>query len=247
MDYYDLITISTRFMAIMNPTTPEKVVRAGEMAALTAGDRVIEFGCGYGTILSLWGERFGISGRGIDLREEACRRAAETIASGGLSDRIAITRGDVLEEMPDASYTCAACIGSSHIWGGFCGALEAMGEWIGDAGRIVIGERYWERASVPPEFSREWGDVLTEYEILSAAGEAGYEVRGVLRATADDWDAYESGNWGGLLAWMAENPDDPALPGVRDYLHRIQDEYAGYGREYMGFALFVLVPASPAP
>lgn len=230
-------------MAIMNPTTPEKVIRAGEVAGLAAGDRVVEFGCGYGTILALWGKRFGIAGRGLDIREDACRRAAELFEKEGLSSRIAISRTDVLAERPDGQYDCAACIGSSHIWGGFAGALEAMGAWLKPDGRIVIGERYWARDGVPPEFAREWCDVLTEYEIVQAARDAGFDLAAIFRASPDDWDAYESGNWQGLLAWMRDHPEDRDADEVREYLYRIQDEYAAYGREYMGFALYVLVPA----
>lgn len=243
MDYFDLISISTRNRAIMNPTTPEKVVMAGEMARLKAGEQVIEFGCGYAAVLALFGERFGIIGRGIDIREDACARAEETLRGAGLAGEIEISCADLLDETPDRAYDLAACVGSSHIWGGFAPALAAMTAWLTPVGRILIGERYWAKEAVPPSFSREWPEVLTEYEIFSAAREAGFEVRGVFRASPEDWDAYESSNWGGLLQWIEEHPDDPQTDEVREYLHRIQDEYAGYGREYMGFALYVLVPA----
>ncbi|MDK2975165.1 MAG: hypothetical protein PWP08_1536 [Methanofollis sp.] len=243
MDYFDLISISTRNSAIMNPTTPGKLAGAGEMARLTAGEQVIEFGCGYGTILALWGERFGIFGRGIDIRKDACIRAEETLLRAGLSERITISCADLRTEIPDRGYDLAVCVGSSHIWGGFSASLSAMAEWLAPEGRIVIGERYWAKESVPPSFSREWPEVLTEYEIFSWARDAGFEIRGVFRASHDDWDAYESSNWGGLLAWLEEHPADPGADEVREYLRRIQDEYAGYGREYMGFALYVLVPS----
>ncbi|WP_298669110.1 cyclopropane-fatty-acyl-phospholipid synthase family protein [uncultured Methanofollis sp.] len=242
MEYFDLISISTSGMAIMNPTTPEKVTRAGAVAGLSAGDRVVEFGCGYGTILALWGKRFGIAGRGLDIREDACRRAVALLEKEGLSSQVEIARADVLNETPDGRYDCAACIGSSHIWGGFAGAIEAMSAWLKPDGRIVIGERYWARDNVPPEFARQWRDVLTEYEIVQAARDAGFDIAATFRASPDDWDTYESGNWQGLLAWLRDHPDGTEADEVREYLYRIQDEYAAYGREYMGFAIYVLVP-----
>lgn len=242
MDYYDLISISTRNMAIMNPTTPEKLRRAGEMAGLAPGEEVIEFGCGYGTVLTTLARGFGIQGRGIDLREYACQRAVEQIAAEGYAELLTVTCADVLDETPDHAYDLAACIGSTHIWGGLAPALEAMAAWLTPDGRMIVGERCWQHAAVPPDFARAWPSVLTEYEIFECARDAGYEMRGVLHATADDWDTYESGNWGGLLAWLHEHPDDKEAKGVREYLHQIQDEFAGYGREYMGFGLYVLVP-----
>ena len=42
-----------------------------------------------------------------------------------------------------------------------------------------------------------------------------------------------------LLARREPHPDREF---IIDYFHRIQDEYFGYGREYMDWAMFVLVP-----
>ena len=55
MDINELITLSQGTLAIMNPTTPEKVLLAGQAAGLREGSRVVEIGCGNGTILALWG------------------------------------------------------------------------------------------------------------------------------------------------------------------------------------------------
>jgi SAM-dependent methyltransferase len=244
MEIHDLVTLSQGALAIMNPTTPEKVNRAGEAAGLTPESRVIEFGCGNGTILSLWAERFGISGLGIDIRPEACARASARIEEAGLSEKIRIRCMDASTFEPeDELFDCAASIGSSHIWGGFEPALDAMQAVVHEAGTIVIGDRFWRSANVPPDFARAWPDVLTGYEILSVAREAGFELAAIVRADDNDWDAYESGIWQCCLRWLTDNPDHPDRDGVAGYLRRIQEEYLGYGREYMGWAIFVLVPA----
>ncbi len=98
----------------------------------------------------------------------------------------------------------------------------------------------WDRT--PPEFAREWPDVLTGYEILGTAREAGFDVAAVVRADGADWDRYESGIWQSVLSWLGNHPDHPDRDFMVDYLRRLQDEYFGYGREYMDWALFVLVP-----
>ncbi len=72
MDINELVSISQGSLAIMNPTTPEKVLAAGRAAGLRRGTRVVETGCGNGTILALWGQEYGISGLGIESREDAC-------------------------------------------------------------------------------------------------------------------------------------------------------------------------------
>jgi SAM-dependent methyltransferase len=242
MEIHDLVTISQGPLAIMNPTTPEKVGAAGRAAGLSSGSRVVEFGCGNGTILALWGEAFGISGLGIENRPSACEQAASAFRDAGLADRIAVRCMDAREYLSEVPFDCAACIGSSHIWGGFESALDAIQARVHEDGVIVMGDRYWRTDRTPPDFAREWPEVLTEYEILQTVREAGFDLAAVIRASVEDWDRYESGIWGSIRAWLSDNPDHPERDGLIEYLRRIQEEYFGYGREFMGWAIYVLVP-----
>ena len=242
METTELISLSQGALAIMNPTTPEKVLAAGRAAGLCAGTRVVEIGCGNGTILALWGQEYGISGLGIEFRPDACRRAGQAFLEAGVGDRIAVRCMDAREYVPERLFDCAASIGASHIYGGFSATLDALAGLVTDEGTIIIGDRYWRSDRVPPDFAREWPDVLTGYEILSTARDAGFDVAAVIRSSEGDWDRYESGIWQALLSWLGENPDHPDREFIVDYLHRIQDEYFGYGREYMDWAMFVLVP-----
>jgi cyclopropane fatty-acyl-phospholipid synthase-like methyltransferase len=68
MKFLELKAISERDLALVNPTSAQKIVRAGEVAGLAPGARVVDFGCGYGEALALWAERFGVSGGGVDVR-----------------------------------------------------------------------------------------------------------------------------------------------------------------------------------
>ncbi|WP_292522137.1 methyltransferase domain-containing protein [Methanoculleus sp.] len=242
MEQNELVSITQGGLAIMNPTTPEKVLAAGRAAGLREGYRVVEVGSGNGTILELWGREYGISGLGIEAREDACTRAEETFRAAGLAGRLAVRCMDARDYVPDEPFDCAASVGASHIRGGFAATLDSLLSLVHDEGTIVIGDRCWRSDRTPPEFAREWPDVLTEYEILETAREAGFDIAAVIRSNQDDWDGYESGIWQAVLSWLRENPDHPDRDFVIDYLHRIQDEYFGYGREYMGWAFFVLVP-----
>jgi len=44
----DLKNISERSMELINPTSPEKILMAGRILGLAAGQKVIDFGCGFG-------------------------------------------------------------------------------------------------------------------------------------------------------------------------------------------------------
>ena len=193
MDFMSIVDISQGSLEIMNPTTPEKVISAGRKAGMKTGDRVVEFGCGNGTILTLWADEFRVSGTGIDIRKSACRSAENRAKKSGPDTKITIIHADASTVTPgDTLYDFAACIGSSQIWGGVREAIDAMSTFLTDEGGIILGERYWKADCVSPEFAPEWPEILTEYEIIGIIRDAGFELRCVIRANGDDWDCYES-------------------------------------------------------
>jgi len=76
------------------------------------------------------------------------------------------------------------------------------------------------------------------------AREEGFDIEYVIRASHDDWDRYESDNWYGLIRWLEDNPSHPSRHEVIAHLHRTQDEYLRYGREFCGWAMYALAPAA---
>ena len=61
----------------------------------------------------------------------------------------------------------------------------------------------------------------------------------MITASADEWDAYESAIWNSALAYIDLHENEPAADELAAYLEQIQDEYLAYGREYIGWGLFV--------
>lgn len=244
MEFLELKDIAERSMEIVNPSSREKLLRVGLTLGLRRGDRVVDFGCGYGECLVLWAEEFGIGGLGIDFRENACRRAQRKMREHGLEERIEIVHADAsAHEVEPGSFDAASCIGASFIWGGYEDTLRAMSRAVRGGGRLAVGEAYWEHDHAPAGLARSEQAIPTEPEILEATRRQGYDVACVVRAARDEWDRYESGNWQGLIAWLAENPDHPEREDVIAHLRQTQDEYFRYGRKHFGWAIYVLVPA----
>jgi cyclopropane fatty-acyl-phospholipid synthase-like methyltransferase len=243
MNFLGLKDISERYLELVNPISSEKVLAIGEVAGLTAGQKVIEFGCGYGEVLALWAERFGISGVGMDIREQACQRARQKMVLRGLDERIQIVHGSGSEyHFERGAFDLAACIGASFIWDGYRQALSAMKPAIRPGGKIAIGEPYWTTEAVPPEFAQNQSFIHTEVQLLQIARQENLELEYVVRASQDDWDHYEANNWRGLLRWLEENPNHPERQEVIDHLRESQDEYFHYGRKYFGWAIYLLNP-----
>jgi SAM-dependent methyltransferase len=243
MEFFDLVNISECYMELVNPSTPEKTITFGQFLRLREGSRVIDFGCGYAEALVLWAEQFGIVGTGIEVRDHACERARRKVSERGLGDRIEIVCANAADYAFEAqAFDAATCIGASFIWGGFRPTIRAMRRAIHVEGRLGIGEPYWLRDSVPASYAAQQTSVHSERELLQIARQEGFDFEYVVRASHDDWDRYEADNWHGLIRWVEENPDHPERGDVIDHLHKIQDDYLIYGREYLGWAMYVLAP-----
>jgi cyclopropane fatty-acyl-phospholipid synthase-like methyltransferase len=242
MNFLELKDISERYIELINPFSTSKALEIGNVLDLNSSDRIIDFGCGNGEWLCLWGGTFGISGVGIELRKHACDRAKRKIQIKGLAERIEIICGDASEfPIPKNEFTIASCVGATFIWGGYLPSICTMKSAIQPGGRLVVGEVYWKRSDMLPEIE-EKESVFHEIDLLKMSHEAGFDVQYVVRASQEDWDHYEAENWRGLLAWLDENPDHPERGQVLDHLRKSQDEYFSYGREYFGWAVYILRP-----
>ena len=240
MEWYACYDISERYHDIINPSSKEKVIRAGEIAGMHAGSRVIEFGCGFAEPLALWGEHFGISGVGVEFRPYACDRAAARLRQAGLQDRIQIIHMNGAEyQFQPGAYDIAVCLGASFIWNGYRETIQAMRPTLVPGGRMIIGEPYWLTDQVPPEYAvRE--KVRSEEELLRLTREEGYTFEYVMHSSRDEWDTYEALNWRGFCAWLRENPSHPDRPEVERTMNQWQDDYLRFGQKYLGWAIFVL-------
>ncbi len=51
-------------------TPVDKIIELGYYANLSKDTSVLDLCCGYGEMLWLWGEAFGITGKGVDICKE---------------------------------------------------------------------------------------------------------------------------------------------------------------------------------
>mgnify|MGYP005847570893 CR=1 FL=1 len=245
MRLLDLKDISERYMELINPSCPEKLLQVGRVLGLSPHSRVIDFGCGFAEMLSLWADHYGISGVGIDIREHACQRARAKVEARGLADRIQIICGDAARhQFEKRSFDVAVCLGASFIWDGFRPTVQAMRSAIKLEGNLVVGEPHWLHDHVPPEYVCQEQSFHSERELLQIVREEGFDLLYVVRASHDDWDRYQSDNWYGLVHWLQDNQDHPERQEVLEHLHSSQDEYFRYGRQYLGWAIYLFTPAA---
>ena len=242
MEWFEFYDIAERYIELINPTSPDKVIEAGRHLGLKPGDRIIDFGCGYGEPLALWAERFGISGVGIDFRPRAVERARRKMMDRGLADRVEVICGKGAEyKFEPHAFDAAVCMGASFIWDGFEPSVKALKDAIKPTGRILIGEPYWKTDRVPPEYAQR-EKIHSELQLLDIVHKQGLDIAYIIRSSDDDWAHYEAGNWQGIIAWLEENASHPEKREVIEWLRKTQDDYFRFGRDYLGFAFYILNP-----
>ena len=246
MDELDLYTIAERDIELVNPTSLEKIVLIGKMLGLGPGKKLIDFGCGYAEPLIIWAEHFGISGVGIELREACCKRARKKISKKGLEDRLDIIQADGSKYRSKGNYDFAVCLGASFIWGGFGPTVRNLKKAVRFGGKLAVGEPYWNSLPVPKEYVKRLGEYVfhTEHGLLELARKEGYDFEYIVRSSLDDWDRYETGNWYGLQKWLEQNPRDPDRKQVIEWLHKNQEEYLRWVRQYLGWAVYLMRPTA---
>jgi hypothetical protein len=68
---------------------------------------------------------------------------------------------------------------------------------------------------------------------------SGLALTGVIAASDDDWDRYESLHWRAAEEWLAEEPDHPDADEIRARHRRRLANYIRFERKLIGWAIFV--------
>jgi ubiquinone/menaquinone biosynthesis C-methylase UbiE len=243
MEFFDLMSISHRYMEILDPSTPEKIIKLGNLLNLKKESRVIDFGCGCAEPLTLWAEEFGITGIGVDISEDFCDRARKKLTTKGLSDRIEIVCSPAADYVfEEGAFNAATCIGSTFVFGGYQQTIQAMKRAVHQSGRLGIGETHWLSTQIHPEYAQKQTTTHTEAELARFTRDEGFELEYIIRASYDDWDRYISDSWYAMIRWLEENPDHPDYGQVFKHFRTDQDDYLQFQRQYMGWAMYCLAP-----
>ncbi|WP_433242056.1 SAM-dependent methyltransferase [Streptosporangium sp. CA-135522] len=229
---------------ILNPITEDKLVLLGEVARLRPGTRQLDLACGKAEALCQWALRHGVEGVGIDISEVFLRAAQERAHELGVAGQVRFERGDAGSHRAEpGAFDVVSCIGTTWIGGGLEGTIELMLPALREDGILLIGEPYW--ITEPPEEAYEsFGFGPEAFSSLAGTFDrfeaAGLEVLEMVLADQDSWDRYAAGQWWTLSDWLRANPDDPDAEEMAEFLRRARRSHVEYGRQYLGWGVFVL-------
>lgn len=234
--------LAHRFLPVASPLDP----RSFDVLKRLPLDRetsVLDVGCGRAALLVDLAAGHGVRGTGVDCDAEVLQTARASAEARGCADRLAWINAPALEVEFDRPFDLTLCIGSSHALGGPRIALDHLARWTRTGGHALWGEGFWRR-DPDPDYLAAIGsathDLATHHENATAARERGWTV--VWSAVTSDswWDHYEGLYRLGMARHLAEHPDDPEADAFRERSERWYDNYLRWGRETMGFALYLL-------
>lgn len=130
----------------------------------------------------------------------------------------------------------ALCLGATFIWQELSGTLAALVPAVKPGGHVVGGEPYWRRPT--PTDVDDLGYVSLD-ETVHRLEEAQLTTVGLIAASRDDWDRYESLHWRAMEDWLEEHPDDPEAPDIRGEHEGHKRRYLETTRDLLGWAILV--------
>jgi len=247
VDLWKFFAIGHEHHVFCNPMSETKVDELIECFDLPTGARVIDIACGKGELLVRAARRWGCTGVGVDISPYFVADARERIATAELSDAIEIFEGNGAEfEAPPGSFDLSSCMGASWVWGGLDGTLRSLATWTRSGGLILVGEPFWRR-SPSPEHLEASGFTASTFgrhaENVQTGLDLGLGFLHAIVSSADDWDRYEGLQCNAAERYALREPEDSDVGEVLTLVHKARDQYLKWGRNELGWALYLFLKA----
>ena len=207
-------------------------------------------GCGKAEALIRIAESHNIKGVGVDLSPDFIRDArseAERRVQPPSTLELFEMRGEHFES--DEPFDVVLCLGASWIYGGLKGTLESLQRFVKPHGLLVVGEPYWIK-SPEPEYIRqleasrmELDGECTHAENVAIGVASGLAPLFSLVSTQADWDNYEWHRVRAAELYALQNPEDPDVPALLKRARLTRDLYLKFGRDSIGWAIYLFVRA----
>jgi cyclopropane-fatty-acyl-phospholipid synthase len=155
---------------------------------LSAGQRLLDVGCGWGGLVMHAATHYGVTATGITLSQPQADLANARIAEMGLADLCRVEVQDYREASPKEKYDALVSVGMfEHVGEAWLPAYFSQAWRLLRPGGVFlnhgIARDTVERRILGPSFSKTYvfpdGELVPIHVTLQAAEEAGFEVRDV--------------------------------------------------------------------
>ena len=219
----------------------DEILRFGYEVGLNEGSRVLELTYGYGTILKVWSEAFGISGVVVGRSEDFNAKGRERLKQAGVDDKIKIVCEKWDNYVDAEKYDLVICTIGEQIPTGksleYIRNCFALGEkFLKDDGILAYIGTYSKIPNPPQELIDFEGELLILSDLNRIFRELGYCLISMAGDTNAMWEHYAVNRHGGAkeaVQALRKDIND-------DWVNKWERMYFDYRRPYQGQALFGL-------
>ncbi len=246
MEFTDFWAIIERDHSIQNPITVDKLMLLADYCQVDHGLRVLDVGCGKGTLLRLWATHWQIQGTGVDINPHFIAEAQQQAQAQGVHAQLSFveTPANAFSIKP-ASYDIVTNIGAIFALGTLKEAAVWMRRAVQPDGMIALGTPYLTEA-LPDDFLREETDgPVTTYSLSDTVADIeaqGLDCMAVIAASHDDLDRYASLCLRAARQWARAHVNHPARADLLRGVAAAHKRYLRWERRYFGWAVIVAMP-----
>lgn len=234
MNYKDIVSRCDDSKYLISMTSIDELIRFGYSIGLNEQSSVLDLCCGYGTVLKIWSEAFGISGTGVDRHQPFLSEGRRRLTEAGI-DKIKLVESDVLNYTDDDKYDVVIC---SETIDTMRDTL-AIGEKFLKSKGVLAYQKVFSKIPNPPQELIDFeGELLPLSELNRRFNELGYYITHMASDSNSEWERYITSNTSQELEHLRQNPDDEKAKNWLDKWYRM---YFDYRRPYENQALFGLM------
>ena len=234
MNYQEILKKCVDNAHLISMVPVDELIRFGNEIGLNENSKVLDLCCGYGTLLKVWNEVFGISGVGVDLNNHFLSVGKERLMQAGI-EKVLLICEDATKYNDNEKYDVVIC---SETIGTIQNTLE-LGEKFLKKGGLLAYQKLYSKVQNPPQELVDFDEeVLPLSELNCIFNSLGFYMTCMASDTNSMWEHYVV-NWSGKrdLNMLRQNPNDEKLKHWIDKWYRM---YFDYRRLYEGQALFGL-------
>ncbi len=233
MPYSDMLRECEDTEYLINMIPIRNLLKTGLVLGLNAGSNVLDLCCGYGTLLKIWAEAFGIRGTGVDIAKPFVEAGTKRMRGAGI-ETVALITGDATQWESADRYDVVCC---SETLGTEEETLRLMERHLEPGGKLMCHRLFTKTENPPKELIDFDGPLKTLEEHFAYFRSLGYYVANIASDDRFAWDHYISWSARRNLQALREGKNDA---GQEQWYDKWFHMYFAYRRAYEGMALFVL-------
>lgn len=236
-------------MIFNSPISEIKAAQLIELIELAPDSKALDVGCGTGEFLTRLIKSKSCSGLGIDSNSDSITTAHANAKTKIPKSSFEFRKGEIEnQQLEDASFDLAMCIGSTHAYGmgdvAYPNALNALSRLVKPGGQILIGEGYWKQTP-DQDYLKAIGDPVGVYhsheENIKFAESLGLISAYATVSSDDEWNYFEWSHRLKAVRNAMQNPNDPSSTKRLERTRGWLDGYLRWGHNTMGFGFYLFI------